>query len=75
MMATHDSILEVVEVNKAYGAVEVLHGLNLTVGVGERVALTGPSGSGKSTLLNCLCGIEPVDSGQIKIAGESLQHR
>ena len=74
-MATHDSILEVVEVNKAYGAVEVLHGLNLTVGVGERVALTGPSGSGKSTLLNCLCGIEPVDSGQIKIAGESLQHR
>jgi ABC-type lipoprotein export system ATPase subunit len=75
MMAMHDSILEVVKVNKAYGAVEVLHGLNLTVGVGERVALTGPSGSGKSTLLNCLCGIEPVDSGQIKIAGESLQHR
>jgi len=75
MMEIHDSILEVVEVNKAYGAVDVLHSLNLTVRVGERVALTGPSGSGKSTLLNCLCGIEPVDSGQIKIAGESLQHR
>lgn len=58
---------------KAYGAVEVLHGVNLQVRAGERVALTGPSGSGKSTLLNCLCGIEPVDSGRITIAGESLQ--
>jgi len=60
-------------VTKAYGAVEVLHGVNLQVRAGERVALTGPSGSGKSTLLNCLCGIEPVDSGRITIAGESLQ--
>ena len=58
---------------KAYGAVEVLHGVNLQVRAGERVALTGPSGSGKSTLLNCLCGIEPVDSGRITIAGETLQ--
>lgn len=39
---------------------------------GERVALTGPSGSGKSTLLNCLCGIEPLDSGAIRIAGQDL---
>jgi ABC-type lipoprotein export system ATPase subunit len=60
-------------VTKAYGAVEVLHGVNLQVIAGERVALTGPSGSGKSTLLNCLCGIEPIDSGRITIAGESLQ--
>jgi ABC-type lipoprotein export system ATPase subunit len=68
-----DLILEVEAVTKAYGAVEVLHGVNLQVIAGERVALTGPSGSGKSTLLNCLCGIEPIDSGRITIAGESLQ--
>ena len=57
---------------KAYGLVEVLHGVNLRVAAGERVALTGPSGSGKSTLLNCICGIEPIDLGQIMITGESL---
>lgn len=72
-MSTRDLILEVDAVTKAYGAVEVLHGVNLQVGVGERVALTGPSGSGKSTLLNCLCGIEPVDAGRITVAGELLQ--
>ena len=72
-MSDTDLILEVCEVTKAYGAVEVLHGVNLQVRAGERVALTGPSGSGKSTLLNCLCGIEPVDSGRITIAGETLQ--
>ena len=57
---------------KAYGSVEVLHGVNLRVAAGERVALTGPSGSGKSTLLNCICGIEPIDLGRITITGESL---
>jgi putative ABC transport system ATP-binding protein len=71
-MSDRDLILQVDAVTKAYGAVEVLHGVNLQVRAGERVALTGPSGSGKSTLLNCLCGIEPIDSGRIVIAGEPL---
>lgn len=71
-MSDRDLILQVDAVTKAYGAVEVLHGVNLQVRAGERVALTGPSGSGKSTLLNCLCGIEPIDSGRIVIAGELL---
>lgn len=71
-MSDRDLILEVDAVTKAYGAVEVLHGVNLQVHAGERVALTGPSGSGKSTLLNCLCGIEPIDAGCIVIAGEPL---
>jgi ABC-type lipoprotein export system ATPase subunit len=66
-------ILEVDGVTKAYGTVEVLHGVHLQVRAGERVALTGPSGSGKSTLLNCLCGIEPVDAGRITIGGEPLR--
>lgn len=73
-MSEHKLVLEVSNVTKAYGAVEVLHGVNLQVAAGERVALTGPSGSGKSTLLNCICGIEPIDSGHIMITGESLQH-
>jgi putative ABC transport system ATP-binding protein len=57
---------------KNYAEVEVLHGLDLHVDVGERVALMGPSGSGKSTLLNCICGIEPFDRGDIAVGGRSL---
>ena len=64
--------LRVGNLRKSYGSVEVLHGLDLEVGVGERVALMGRSGSGKSTLLNCICGIEPFNSGEIQVGGEAL---
>lgn len=70
--ATTPPVLEVSEVRKAYGTVEVLHGVDLSIAAGERVALMGPSGSGKSTLLNCLSGIEPVDTGTIRIGNYTL---
>lgn len=66
------NILEVSGLKKGYGSVEVLHGLDLTVSAGERVALMGPSGSGKSTLLNCLSGIERWEAGSILIDGFDL---
>lgn len=65
-------ILEVSDLKKSYGAVEVLHGVDFAVSAGERVALMGPSGSGKSTLLNCLSGIERWESGSILIDGFDL---
>jgi putative ABC transport system ATP-binding protein len=64
--------LQVSSLLKSYGLVEVLHGVDLEVAAGERVALMGRSGSGKSTLLNCICGIEPFDGGAIRVAGRSL---
>lgn len=67
------SALEIEGLRKSYGAVEVLHGVDLSVNAGERVALMGRSGSGKSTLLNCICGIEPFNSGSIRVGAHSLE--
>ena len=64
--------LSVSNARKSFGDVHVLHGINLKIMSGERVALMGPSGSGKSTLLNCISGIEPLDDGTIEVGGKLL---
>ena len=71
---TQQFALEINSAHKSFGQVEVLKGLNLNLDIGERVALMGPSGSGKSTLLNCICGIEPLDQGEIKLGGLALNN-
>ena len=52
--------------------VPVLRGISLDVRPGEMVGIVGPSGSGKSTLLYCLSGLEPCDSGSVRLAGREL---
>ena len=55
------------DVRKSYGAVEVLHGVNVDIEEGQFVVLVGPSGCGKSTLLRMLAGLEHITSGRILI--------
>ncbi len=62
-------ILEVVDLHAAYGRIEVLRGVNLTVPRGAVVALLGPNGAGKSTLLKVISGQMEQTSGDIHLAG------
>jgi phospholipid/cholesterol/gamma-HCH transport system ATP-binding protein len=66
--------VEVRDLRKSFGALEVLKGLSFQVGRGERFVIMGPSGSGKSVLLKQIIGLMTPDSGQILIEGESAQN-
>ncbi len=61
--------LTVNNLNKNFGALPVLQGINLEVNSGEFVVLVGPSGCGKSTLLALIAGLEPITSGDVVIGG------
>ena len=52
---------------KQYGSVRALHGLSLSIGRGEWVALMGPSGSGKTTLINILGGLDTLNAGRVVV--------
>ena len=65
-------MIEIENVRKSFGALEVLKGINLTVPNGEVLTVIGGSGSGKSTLLTCINGLEPIDSGKITVDGTEV---
>ncbi|WP_274627188.1 ABC transporter ATP-binding protein [Arvimicrobium flavum] len=71
-----EAVIELRDVSLTLGegasSVHVLKGISLDVAVGEATGIVGPSGSGKSTLLMVLAGLERVDAGTVKIAGELL---
>ena len=75
-MADNVLAVEVRSVYRTFEAdlapVRALRGADLTVAMGEFVAVMGPSGCGKSTLLNVIAGLDIADEGEIVIAGESL---
>ncbi len=66
------SILEVRDVIKSFGELEVLKGISFTLEQGEVLAIIGRSGSGKSTLLRCINHLETVGGGTIRICGDTL---
>ena len=61
--------LDIRNVTKSYGNVEVLHRVDIAVEEGEFLVLVGPSGCGKSTLLNMIAGLEGISGGEIAIKG------
>ncbi|MGJ3404407.1 amino acid ABC transporter ATP-binding protein [Glutamicibacter sp. NPDC055491] len=65
-------MVQLTGVNKHYGALHVLNGINLEVTKGEVVVILGPSGSGKSTLCRAINRLETIDEGTIKIDGKTL---
>jgi polar amino acid transport system ATP-binding protein len=67
--------VEITNVSKSYGNVEVLINASLVVEDGTTLGLIGPSGAGKSTLLRCINHLETIDSGTIKVNGEMVGYR
>ena len=64
--------LELRDVRKLFGTIEVVHGVDIDVADGEFVILVGPSGCGKSTLLRMIAGLERISAGEIRIGGTAL---
>ncbi len=64
--------IDIVDLRKSYGSLEVLRGIDLSVRRGEVVCLIGPSGSGKSTLLRCVNRLEEPTSGMVRIEGVDI---
>ncbi|MCA1428955.1 MULTISPECIES: amino acid ABC transporter permease/ATP-binding protein [unclassified Bradyrhizobium] len=71
-IARNNIAVETKDLTKSYGGQKVINGLDLTVRVGEVVALLGPSGSGKSTLLRCINHLENWDAGTVRVGGRRL---
>ena len=65
-------LLELTNVSKAFGGLQVISTLDLHVGEGEIVSVIGPNGAGKTTLFNLVTGIYRPDSGDIRLDGESI---
>ena len=65
-------MLEIRDLDAAYGDIRVLSGVTLSVGAGESVALLGPNGAGKSTLLNAVAGLLRPRAGSVRFEGDDL---
>tara|TARA_R110002020_G_scaffold26514_30_gene86040 strand:+ start:7657 stop:8478 length:822 start_codon:yes stop_codon:yes gene_type:complete len=72
--ATAGNIIEFKKVDKSFGSLKVLKGLDLQVAPGEKLALIGPSGSGKTTILRILMTLETITGGEVLVDGAPLWH-
>ncbi|MEM5341364.1 amino acid ABC transporter permease/ATP-binding protein [Paraburkholderia azotifigens] len=74
-LAKQPPSVQIIGLQKRYGAQTVLNGFDMTVRAGEVVVVLGPSGSGKSTLLRCVNHLESWDEGKIRIDGQRIGYR
>ena len=65
-------IVQVENLSKSFGSLEVIRDVSFTVGRGEVLGIIGPSGSGKSTMLRCITQLEKVSGGSISICGKQM---
>ena len=68
-----EPILQITGLNKSFGAIQVLHDIDLSVYPGEVTALVGDNGAGKSTLVKCVAGINSIDTGEIRWQGHPVK--
>ncbi|PXV62853.1 ABC-2 type transport system ATP-binding protein [Dysgonomonas alginatilytica] len=66
-------MIEVCNISKSYGKLEVLHDISFTLHKGEVAAFLGPNGAGKSTTMNIIAGVISATKGQVLINGEDIQ--
>ena len=66
-------LIQIRDIHKSFGKIEVLKGISLDVTKGEAVCIIGPSGSGKSTILRCINGLTTIDSGQIRVGDHHVE--
>jgi multiple sugar transport system ATP-binding protein len=64
--------LSLSKIEKRFGEVEIIRGVDLQIGSGEFVVFVGPSGCGKSTLLRMIAGLEPISGGELAIGGKRM---
>jgi branched-chain amino acid transport system ATP-binding protein len=67
--------LQLIDVRKRFGRTEIIRGISLSVGCGERHAIIGPNGAGKSTLFNLVSGRFHADRGEVLLKGKSITRR
>jgi branched-chain amino acid transport system ATP-binding protein len=70
--AQTSAAIELREVFKSFGKTQIIRGVNLAIGKGERHAIIGPNGAGKSTLFNLISGRFPVSSGNVLLNGADI---
>lgn len=67
------TVIEITDLHKSFGSIEVLKGVSLSARQGEVIAIIGGSGSGKSTMLRCINMLETPTRGSIKVHGEAIE--
>ena len=71
-MADSCPTLEIFDLHKRFGSLEVLKGVSLRADEGDVISVIGSSGSGKSTMLRCVNFLEVPDGGEIRVHGETI---